>query len=212
MLTIHLMRHPETEASRERRFCGFRDCALSELGRLQSDQVVRYWTENGDLAAVYTSPLSRCRLPAEAIAEGRGLPLHVEEDLHEIDHGAWDGRREDDVKAEEPEAYETYVAHPGLAAPHGGETGYQVVARALPVVTRIAATYDDGEVLVVSHKAVIRVVACALLGIDVDLYRARLAQPVASVTSLEFTPAGPRLRRLGDLSHLPPELRTGGGV
>ena len=116
------------------------------------------------------------------------------------------------LKAQEPEAYEAYVAHPGFVAPHGGETGYQVVARALPVITRIAATCDEGEVLVVSHKAVIRVVACALLGIDVDLYRARLAQPVASVTSFEFTPTGPRLRRLGDLSHLPLELRTGGGV
>jgi broad specificity phosphatase PhoE len=163
VLTIHLLRHAETEASREHRFCGVRDCALSELGRRQVEALVRYWTENGDLRTVYSSPLSRCRLPAEAIAGDRGVPLHIEEDLREIDHGEWDGRREDDVKAAEPEAFRAYEAHPGLVAPHGGETGYQVVARALPVITRIAATFGEGEVLVVSHKAVIRVVACALL-------------------------------------------------
>jgi len=212
VLSVHLIRHGETQASREHRFCGLRDCELSDLGRQQVEALTRHWSDNGDLRAVHTSPLSRCRLLAEAIAAHRAVPVHVDEGLREIDHGSWDGRREDEVRATEPEAYQAYGDHPGMIAPHGGETGYQVAARALPVLTRITETYDDGDVLVVSHKAVIRIVACALLGIDIDLYRARLAQPVASVTSFDIRPGGPLLRRLGDLSDLPDELRTGGGV
>ena len=212
MLTIHLIRHGETEASRDHRFCGMSDCRLSDLGRQQVAALTRHWSDNGDIRAVHTSPLSRCRVLAEAIAAHREVPVHVNEGLREIDHGSWDGRREDEVRETEPAAYEAYDGHPGMIAPHGGETGYQVAARALPVITRIMETHEDGDVLVVSHKAVIRIVACALLGIDIDLYRARLAQPVASVTSFDMRPGGPLLRRLGDLSHLPAELRTAGGV
>jgi probable phosphoglycerate mutase len=73
-----------------------------------------------------------------------------------------------------------------------------VAARALPVIERIRAAHQAGEVLVVSHKATIRIIACALLGIDIDLYRARLALPVASFTTVEFRSSGPLLRRFGD--------------
>jgi broad specificity phosphatase PhoE len=76
-----------------------------------------------------------------------------------------------------------------------------VAARALPVVERIRGAHQAGEVLVVSHEATIRIIACALLGIDIDLYRARLAQPVASFTSFGFPPSGPLLQRLGDVGH-----------
>src|SRR5665647_2140006 len=48
----------------------------------------------GDWRAVYTSPLSRCRAMAEAVAERLLIPLSVENDLLEIDHGKWDGRLE----------------------------------------------------------------------------------------------------------------------
>ena len=51
---------------------------------------------------------------------------------------------------------------------------------------------------------------CAYIGIG--LYRARIAQPVASFTVFEMGPDGPLLRRLVDVSHLPPELRVGTGV
>jgi broad specificity phosphatase PhoE len=212
VLSIHFMRHAETQASLEGLFCGVRECSLSERGERQVEALVSYWAESGDLKAVYTSPLSRCRLPAEAIAARRRVPLHVEEGLCEIDHGSWDGRAEEEVRSSEPEAYRAYVEHPGLAAPHGGEAGYQVAARALPVVTRITESHRAGDVLVVSHKAVIRIVACALLGIDIDLYRARLAQPVASVTSFDMRDRGPLLRRFADVSHLPRELRVRDGV
>jgi probable phosphoglycerate mutase len=82
----------------------------------------------------------------------------------------------------------------------------------MPVIGHIVASYDDGDVLVVSHKGTIRIVVCALLGIGIGLYRARIAQPVASFTVFGMAPDGPLLRRLGDTSHLPFELRVGSGV
>jgi probable phosphoglycerate mutase len=198
LLTIHLVRHGETLATREHRLCGQSDCALSERGRRQSAAIVESCAAGGDWRAVYTSPLSRCRSMAEAVAERLGIPLSVEHDLLEIDHGEWDGRLEVEIKESEPEAYGDYCDHPGIFAAPGGENGFQVAARALPVIGRIRAAHQAGEVLVVSHKATIRIIACALLGIDIDLYRARLALPVASFTTVEFRSSGPLLRRFGD--------------
>lgn len=198
LLTIHLVRHGETLATREHRLCGQSDCALSERGRRQSAAIVESCAAGGDWRAVYTSPLSRCRSMAEAVAERLGIPLSVEHDLLEIDHGEWDGRLEVEIKESEPEAYGDYCDHPGIFAAPGGENGFQVAARALPVVERIRAAHQAGDVLVVSHEATIRIIACALLGIDIDLYRTRLALPVASFTTVEFRSSGPLLRRFGD--------------
>jgi probable phosphoglycerate mutase len=198
VLTIHLVRHGETLATREHRLCGQSDCALSELGRLQSEAVVESCAAAGDWRAVYTSPLSRCRAMAEAVAERLLIPLSVENDLLEIDHGKWDGRLEAEIRESEPEAYGDYCDHPGIFAAPGGENGFQVAARALPVIERIRRAHESGEVLVVSHEATIRIITCALLGISVDLYRARLALPVASFTTVEFRSSGPLLRRFGD--------------
>ena len=198
LLTIHLVRHGETLATREHRLCGQSDCALSERGRRQSVAIVDSCAAGGDWRAVYTSPLSRWRSMAEAVAERLGIPLSVEHDLLEIDHGEWDGRLEVEIKESEPEAYGDYCDHPGIFAAPGGENGFQVAARALPVVERIRAAHQAGDVLVVSHEATIRIIACALLGIDIDLYRTRLALPVASFTTVEFRSSGPLLRRFGD--------------
>ena len=151
-----------------------------------------------DWSAVYSSPLSRCRAVAEAVAERLRIPLSVESDLLEIDHGRWDGRLEAEVRESEPQAYGDYASHPGIFAAPGGESGFQVAARALPVIEHIRAEHQAGEVLVVSHEATIRIITCALLGIDIDLYRARLALPVASFTTVEFRSSGPLLRRFGD--------------
>ena len=198
VLTIHLVRHGETLATREHSLCGQSDCALSERGRRQSEAIVESCAAGGDWRAVYTSPLSRCRAIAEAVAERLRIPLSVENDLLEIDHGEWDGRLEAEIRESEPEAYGDYCEHPGIFAAPGGENGFQVAARALPVVERIRSVHQDGDVLVVSHEAAIRIITCALLGISVDLYRARLALPVAAFTTVEFRSSGPLLRRFGD--------------
>jgi probable phosphoglycerate mutase len=50
------------------------------------------------------------------------------------------------------------------------------------------------------------------MGIDVDLFRGRIAQKVCAVSVIDFKPTGPLLQVLGDTSHLPAELRAGDGT
>jgi probable phosphoglycerate mutase len=76
------------------------------------------------------------------------------------------------------------------------------------VIDEIKQQFADGNVLVVSHKATIRIILCALLGIDVGRFRYRLACPVGSVSIVEFSSAGPLLHSLADRSHLNETLKS----
>ena len=104
------------------------------------------------------------------------------------------------------------AAAPGAVAPPGGENGWAIAARAVPAIEEIVRRHPEGNVLVVSHKATIRVIICALLGVDLNLFRARIGAPVASIATIEFKSTGPLVTSLGDTSHLPPRLRNAGGT
>ena len=80
------------------------------------------------------------------------------------------------------------------------------------VVEGIRSRHDRGNVLLVSHKATLRVITCALLGLDVRLFRQRIAHPVGAVTLFVTTKRTAQLTILGDRSHLPEELKNQEGT
>ena len=68
--------------------------------------------------------------------------------------------------------------------------------------------HDGGNVLIVAHKATIRVAICALLGVDVGRFRYRFDCPVGSVTIIEFREHGPFAFAIADRSHLDARQRA----
>ncbi len=97
-------------------------------------------------------------------------------------------------------------------SPTDGETAVQIAARALPVITEIETRHKDGNVLLVSHKATIRIILCSLLGIDVGRYRDRINALAASVCVVKFSTYGPMLEVLGDRGYMPEHLRNRTGT
>jgi len=207
MATIVLVRHGQTELSRDDYMCGTTDPPLCEVG-LEMATAIAERAAQDHWVAVYASPLLRTRQTAAPVAQRIGLPVQLEPGLREIAYGQWESRRASEVRAADAERYLRWVERPGSVAPPGGETGEDIVARALPAIERIVERHPDGNVLVVSHKATIRLLLCAFLGIDLNLYRSRIAAPVASLAVVEFRDTGPLVLALGDTSHLPPHLRA----
>ena len=110
--------------------------------------------------------------------------------------------RRSDVEARFPDEYSCWVEDPFTFAPRGGETGVQVVARALPVVREVVTAHQGEHVLIVSHKATIRLVLATVLGFDARGYRDRLDQSPASLTVLDFKDhVRARLMLFNDVSH-----------
>jgi probable phosphoglycerate mutase len=193
---LHLLRHGETMLSADGTFCGEIDTELSPEGIAQAERAAPHLVKLS-LEAIYVSPMKRARATAAPLAKLINQDPRVEHDLREIGYGKWDGRKESEIKETEPEDYARWVSDPSHHGPPGGENGYAIAARAMPVVERVLAAHK-GNVLLVSHKATIRVITCALLGLHVGRFRDRVACPTASLTSFEFGSRGPMLMRIGE--------------
>jgi broad specificity phosphatase PhoE len=204
---VYLIRHGESEAAAEDRFAGEIDVPLSERGREQARRLADRLA--GDpIAAVYSSPLSRTMETARPIATRHGLEVTPRVELREISHGRWEGMPRSDVEARYPEELARWESDPYTFAPEGGETGLAVTARALPALLAIVETHPGEHAVVVSHKATIRLLVCALLGLDPRRYRDRLDQKPGAVNALDFRgPGQARLMLFNDTSH-DPESRT----
>ena len=210
---MYLIRHGQTAASRENRFSGSSDPPLTEVGEAMAAAFAQAYAPLG-WDAIYTSPMLRTRQTADALCALTGAAPIVEEGLREIDYGQWEGLPVEDVQARWPAEYAYWADDVASRGTPGGETAFQVAGRAMRVVEAIRTRHaaGSGNVLIVSHKATLRIITCALLGLDVRLFRERIAQPVAAVTMFEVTPTVTLLRVHGDRSHLPEALRQAKGT
>lgn len=201
MTRLLLVRHGATQLTAEDRFAGSVGVDLSDEGRWQAQQLARRLARES-IAAVYCSPLSRTLETAVLLARPHRLTPIRRDGLREISHGRWEGLTRAEVAGRFPEEYEAWETDPFTSAPEGGESGVHVLARALPVVRAIVLEHAGQQVIVVSHKATLRLVMCSLLGIDARGYRDRLDQSPACLDVLDFKDAvRARLMLFNDVSH-----------
>ena len=210
-MNLYLIRHGQTEFSRENRFCGSSDPPLTPAGQAMADAFAKAYASTA-WQAIYTSPLLRSRQTADALVRLTGVAPIIEDGLKEIAYGEWEGLGVDEVKARWPDAYAYWADDVASRGAPGGETAFHVAARAMRVVEAIRTRHASGNVLIVSHKATLRIITCALLGLDVRLFRERIAQPVAAVTMFVLANGTAQLATLGDRTHLSDELRNQEGT
>ena len=200
--------HRQTELSRADVFCGSGlDPELTPDGVQMAEAfAAAYRTKSW--SAVYCSSLRRTAATAQPLCDATGIPLQVSADFNEIGYGKWEGLTRVTVERDYHDDYISWLADPAWHAPTGGELAVTIARRSLRRIDEILQQYVDGNVLVVSHKATIRIILCSLLGIDVGRFRYRLACPVGSLSVVEFSLEGPLLRSLADRSHLSESLRS----
>ncbi len=198
---LYLVRHGSTSLTAEDRFSGSIGVDLSDEGRWQAARVGERLRTEG-ITALYCSPLSRTVETARIIAEACSLTIETRDGLREISHGHWEGLTRREVEAKYPEEYPAWEEDPFTFAPEGGESGVAVLARALPVIREIVTRHAGARVLVVSHKATLRLVLSSVLGFDPRGYRDRLDQAPACLNVLDFRdPVRARLMLFNDTSH-----------
>lgn len=198
---IFLIRHGATVLTAEDRFAGATDVELSEEGREQARQLgERLRTEK--VAAVYSSPLDRTVETASLIAKPHDLQVQRRDGLREMSHGRWEQMTRREVERRFPEEAAAWEEDPYTFAPEGGESGLAVTARALPVLLEIVRTHPGESVIVVSHKATIRLLLSSLLGFDPRRYRDNLDQAPAALNVVDFKDAAhARLTLFNSTSH-----------
>lgn len=210
-LNLYLLRHGETDSSASGGFCGAIDPDLTPEGHLMAADFAEAFA-NHRFTAAYVSPMLRARNTAGPLCERQGLEMQLRPGLKEVSFGEWEGKSTSEVSKAYPEDYLRWSSDAGWNRPTGGERGIDVARRALNVLDEVQANHDEGDILIVSHKATIRILICALLGIDIGGYRDRIGIPVCALSVIQFNHHGPRLDRLGDRSHLRRELRARTGT
>ncbi|MEG4804774.1 histidine phosphatase family protein [Microcoleus sp. ARI1-B5] len=207
-LKIYFVRHGETTYSQTGGFCGAIDPELTPAGSQMAEQFAATYAKL-PWNAVYVSPMKRTIATAKPLCDAVGIEMQLRDGLREINYGDWEGKTVEAVKKDYEEDYINWLTEPAWNAPtNGGETSVEIASRSSLVIAEIQEKYKNGNVLVVSHKATIRIILCSLLGIDLGSYRNRIAALAASISIVKFDVRGPMLEVLGDRSHLDENLRN----
>jgi broad specificity phosphatase PhoE len=206
-LKLYLLRHGETAYSKTGSYCGELDTELTPEGAQMAQQFARTY---GTLpwAAVYVSPMKRTVATAKPLCDALRLEMQLRDGLKEIRYGKWEDQTPDYVKKHYPDDYLRWLAEPAWNPPTGGETGVEIASRSALVIREIQEKHGDGNVLVVSHKATIRIILCSLLGIDLGRYRDRIDAPAGSVSVVRFDAHGPLLQVVGERGYMDEYLRS----
>jgi broad specificity phosphatase PhoE len=198
---IFLVRHGATVLSAEDRFAGATDVELSDEGREQTLHLAERLAHES-VAAVYASPVRRTRETAAILAAPHHLDVQTRDGLREISHGRWEMLTRREVEQRFPEEATEWEKDPYTFAPEGGESGLAVTARALPVLINIVREELGRTIVVVSHKATIRLLLSSLLGFDPRRYRDNLDQKPAALNIVDFKDTTrARLTLFNDTSH-----------
>jgi len=201
MTRLLLVRHGATQLSAEDRFAGATGVDLSDEGRTQMTCLAER-LKGEKIAAAFCSPLGRTVESAKILCAPHQLTPAPTPGLEEVSHGHWEGLTRREVEERFPEEYEAWESDPFTVAPQGGESGVAVLARSLPVIREIGVKHEGQQVLVVSHKATLRILISSVLGFDARGYRDRLDQSPACLNIIEFkTPIRARLMLFNDISH-----------
>jgi probable phosphoglycerate mutase len=157
-----LLRHGETQWSRDGRHTGRTDVPLTPAGE-QAARALAPALAARPLRAAFTSPAQRAAQTA-ALA---GLTGAKEDpDLQEWDYGGYEGQTTAEIRAGRPGWYlwrDDVI--PGGAG-HPGETVEQVGARADAVLRRAAPLLADGDVALVAHGHLLRVLTARWLRLE----------------------------------------------
>ena len=207
MTTIYLIRHAEAEGNLYRRIHGWYDALVTDNGLRQIAALEERFRDI-PVDAVWSSDLYRTRATARAVCAPKGLPLHTDPDLREMDLGDWEDRTWGGVRRENSRELDRFnTSDPTWQAPHGESFG-QLGDRMEGAVRRIADRYPGQTVAIFSHGMAIRQLLAKVKGVPPERWRELRHGDNTAVTCLTWDGARFRLVFESDSSHLDPSIST----
>src|SRR5258708_17506478 len=155
-LRIYLIRHGEVEGWASGKMLGRTDSPLSERGLEQSRQLAKKLSA-AQLCAIYSSDLQRARLTAETIGIHHRLKVQQSSAWREIDMGEWEGRTLAALHEEAPGLVAQLFTDPASFKYPGGESFAAFTTRVQRALEQLLITHGTGEVVLVAHCRVCRV-------------------------------------------------------
>ena len=202
---IIAIRHGETAWNVDTRLQGHLDVALNARGQWQAQRAAQALADE-DIAAVYSSDLSRARATAQAIADqcsgqAAGHPVRLHTGLRERGFGIFEGQTYAQINIDWPEESRRWRQRDPHFAPEGGETLVQLRERITHTVHAIASQHVGEQIVMVAHGGVMDALYRLATGQDIESPRTwDLGN--AAINRLLWTPDGLTLVGWADTRHL----------
>ncbi len=197
---LFVLRHGQTAWNAQLRIQGHLDMPLNAVGRWQATRLAAA-LQGEELAAVYSSDLSRARETAEPLARLMQLPVVTDEQLRERAFGHFEGQTFEDIETTWPDDAARWRQRDPSFGPGGGERLLDFYERSVSVATRLAQCHPGQAIALVAHGGVLDCLYRAALGIELQAPR---SWPVANaaINRLLWTPQGLSMVGWHDAAHL----------
>lgn len=149
-MKLYVTRHGETPYNVENLICGISDIELNDHGKVQARKIAEK-LKNENIDIIYASPLKRAKETADIISGEINKNVMIDERLHEIDFGIFEG-----MPGMTPEFREVKKNH-AMRYPQG-EKLFEVVQRVYNFLDEVNEKYKDKTLLVVCHGGIVRVI------------------------------------------------------
>ncbi len=160
MTDVVLIRPGLTDYDEQNRVQGTLDLPLSEKGQGQMDELLEK-LRNQPFDVIYSADCEPARSTAKFLCEELGIPLKIKKELHNLDHGLWEGLKIDDIRRKYPKVYKQWLEEPETICPPEGETVPDAVARIRKVLAKpIKKGIDFGVVAPEPLATLISCVVC----------------------------------------------------
>ena len=155
-------RHGETNWNLVKKIQGQQDIELNEHGILQAKQLGENMKkENIVVEKIYTSKLKRAKVTAEIVGDLLNVPCIEIEGLEEMCLGIWEGLTWNEVKEQYPDQFNEWISNRRYHKTPNGESYQGLLERTILSLKEIISK-EKGNVLIVSHSAVLMVLMCYL--------------------------------------------------
>jgi probable phosphomutase (TIGR03848 family) len=198
MTVLLLIRHGHTATAGKTLTGWTAGVHLSETGRQQAERLVER-LRGVPIAAIYSSPLERCRETAAPLARDRGLAARIRRELIETGYGELTGRTIRQVSR--TKLWRTLRRSPSAIRFPGGESLRDVQTRAVGAALEISAAHPRGTVAVVTHADPIQMALAHFAGAHLDLYGRFAAEP-ASIAAIALDDGLARILKVNDTGDL----------
>ena len=201
---IIAIRHGETAWNVDTRLQGHLDIALNERGQWQARRAAQALADE-DIAAIYTSDLSRARATAQAIADHNANPaarqVHPHTGLRERGFGIFEGQTYAQINLDWPEESRRWRQRDPHFAPQGGETLTELRERVTATVNALASQHVGEQIVLVAHGGVMDALYRLATHVAIEAPRSwELGN--AAINRLLWTPDGLTLVGWSDTRHL----------
>lgn len=199
---VWLVRHPQTDWNRERRYQSRSDRPLTAFGQARG-AAVAYRLRRIRFTAIMSSGLMRTHALAVAVAEQQAGPvtIHHDERWREADHGLWEGLTYPEVLARYAAQTQARFSDPWRSQAHGGESTGDLWVRVEAAWHALLQQYDGGRILIVTHATPIQLLLCALLKFPFDQYW-QLRIDLGGITNVDLYPSGAIVRCINEVPPL----------